>query len=284
MRTISPAALAGTVVTLGLVLLSGCGNSAGPAQHVDLLKKIKKAGVVRVGVKADAPPFGTQDKRDAADRYGFDIDIASAIADELQVKPEFVTVTSANRIEKLLAGEVDMVVASMTITRGREEHVDFTIPYFKDVQGLLVRADSPLDGYLDLAGKLVGGVQGATSVKNIRLVQPECKVREYKTYEEALAALEAGEVDAITSDMMILIGLRLKAADPDKLKIAGRGFGSEPYGIAVPENQSDWRDAVNEAIQRLWESFRYQTIYENWFGEKARYHTDVKFSMETYPR
>lgn len=270
---------------LCVVGLTGCGpqtQAAGGGAPLDLLAQVKKRGVVRVGVKADAPPFGVQDRHG---RYGFDIDIAQALKDELGIeKIEFVSVTSGDRIEKVLSGTVDMVVASMTITRGRDEQIDFTMPYFQEGQGLLVRADSAIGGYQDLAGKTVGGAKGATSVRNIKQFQPDCKVREYPGYKEALAGLAAGEVDAVTSDMLILVGLRFSAANPKDFKIAGDRFGAEPYGIAVAENQSNWRDALNEALQQLWESGRWQRIFENWFGENARYRSDVQFTIVPFPK
>ena len=79
--------------------------------------------MLRVGVKSDAPPFGWKDE---FGYYGFDVDIANALATELKIpKVEFVTVTSADRLDKVAAGDVHMAIASMTITRGREAKVDF---------------------------------------------------------------------------------------------------------------------------------------------------------------
>ena len=255
---------------------------AGPAPGFDVLTQVMERGVLRVGVKADAPPFGVKDEYD---RYGFDIDVADALAKELGIgKVEFVTVTSADRLDKVVSGEVDMAIASMTITRGREEKVDFTIPYFQDGQGLLVRADSEIQSYEDLAQRAVGGVRGATSVETIRQVQPDCEVKEFGGYDEALAGLVRGEVDAVTSDMLILMGLRLRAGKPEAFRLAGRRFSTEPYGIAVRENQSKFRDALNDAIQRLWEKGIWQRIYEDWFGENAKYHTEVPFVIVPFPR
>ena len=260
---------------------AGCNRGGGPKQK-DVLAQVKERSVLRAGVKADAPPFGWKDE---FGYYGFDVDIANALAAELGVeKVEFVTVTSSDRLDKVVSGEVDMAIASMTITRGRERQVDFTIPYFQDGQALLVRADSGLAGYEDLAGKTVGGVKGATSVDNIREAQPDCSVKEYPGYNEALAALAAGEVDAITSDMLILLGLKLGSGEPDAFRIAGGRFSTEPYGIAVRENQSSFRDALNEGIQRLWLTGRWQRIFDDWFGEKAKYHTDLDFKIVPFPK
>jgi polar amino acid transport system substrate-binding protein len=274
--------LVGAAVAGGVCLVLGGGV---PSKGGDVLERVRERGVLRVGVKADAPPLGWQDE---FGRYGFDVDIAQAVFDELKGplglgKLEFVTVTSSDRVDKVAGGDVDMAVATMTITRSREEDVDFTIPYFQDGQALLVRADSAVSSYMDLAGKSVGVVKGATSGPTIREAQPDCTVREYGDYDAAVAGLVAGEVEAVTSDMLILMGLRLRSADPEGLRIAGERFSTEPYGIAVAENQSEWRDALNGAIQRLWLTGRWQRIYEDWFGESARYSTDVEFAVEPFP-
>ncbi len=263
-------------LVLCIMFVAGCGSPP------DLLETIRHRGVIRVGVKTDSPPFGWRDGKFGF--YGFDVDMAGAIADEIGIdRVEFVPVTSAERIEKVLTDEVDMVMASMTITRKRDQAVDFTIPYFQDGQGLMVRADSSVRDYTDLAGAAAGCVRGTTSIANLRQVQPDAVIREYAGYRELRDALAAGEVEAITTDMMILMGLKLNAPDPKAFRITGGRFSTEPYGIAVKENQSNLRDALNDAIQRLWEKGRWQRIFEDWFGENARYSTDVQFVIVPYP-
>jgi polar amino acid transport system substrate-binding protein len=253
----------------------------GGARPIDILAQVKARGILRVGVKADAPPFGWKDE---FGYYGFDVDIARALAEELGIpKIDFSTVTSADRMDKVTSGDVDMVIASMTITRGREEKVDFTVPYFQDGQALMVRADSSVASYEDLGGKTVGAAKGATSIGNIKEAQPDCAVKEYPGYKEALAGLRAGEVDAITSDMLILMGLKLGAEKPEAYRIAGGRFSTEPYGIAVRENQSEFRDALNAGIERLWKTGRWQRVYEDWFGKNAKYRADEGFKIVPFP-
>ena len=269
------------VVIGALAVGLACVERGGGARPGDVLAKVKERGTLRVGVKADAPPFGWKDE---FGYYGFDVDVARALAGELGIpKTEFSTVTSADRLDKVVSGEVDMSIASMTITRGREEKVDFTIPYFQDGQALMVRADSRVASYEDLSGKTVGGVKGSTSIDTIREVQPDCTVKEYPGFNEALAALRAGEVDAITSDMLILQGLKLGAKEPEAYRIAGKRFSTEPYGIAVRENQSEFRDALNAGIERLWKTGRWQRVYEDWFGKNAKYRADEGFKIVPYP-
>jgi polar amino acid transport system substrate-binding protein len=268
-------------VVLGALGAFGWHACCALTARLDVLERARTVGVVRVGVKADTPPFGWKDD---FGRHGFDVDIANALAKGLGIpKVEFVTVTSADRLDKVATGEIDMAIASMTITRRREQKVDFTIPYFQEGQALLVSADSTVGGYEDLAGKAVAAVRGSTSVDTIRQVQPECTVVEVGGFGEALDALREGRVAAVTSDMLILIGLMRDAKDGSSLRVAGERFSTEPYGIAVAENQSKLRDALNDTLQSMWEDGRWQRIYESWFGENAKYHAEVPFAIVPYP-
>jgi polar amino acid transport system substrate-binding protein len=248
----------------------------------DIYARVMKEKRVRIGVKADTPPFGMK----VGDSFtGFDIDIAMAVAKQLGIEQvDFVPVTSADRIVKLLHGDVDMVVASMTITRYRELKVDFTIPYFQDGQGLLVKQDSPIQSYLDLAGKTVGCTQGSTSSYFIKAqIAPDCTPKKYPDFPAMMQGLANGEVDAVTSDTLILIGLMKNSPDPSAYRIAGDRFTTEPYGIAVQENQSKWRDALNNALQDLWEQGRWQVICDSWFGPGAKYESKITFAITPFP-
>lgn len=261
--------------------LSACGGSAPRATSGGSdLDAAKARGALRVGVKADTRPFGYDL---GGHLVGFDIDIANAVAQKLGfAEVELVPVTSASRIKDLTSGKVDMVVASMTATRGRDREVDFSIPYFQDGQSLLVTAGSDIGSYLDLDGRLVGAVKGSTSSGNIATVAPGATVVEFSDYGKLEQALRAGTVDAITTDAVILVGMATAAKG--ELELVGGTFTVEPYGIAVRENQSDWRDAINEALQSMWESGQYQAVYQTWFGPGTAYADHVSFTMTTYPR
>ncbi|MBA2480343.1 MAG: transporter substrate-binding domain-containing protein [Planctomycetes bacterium] len=292
-----------TLVLVAALFLTACGDNrptsttvdpiasaAASAAVDDVAAAVVAAKRVRIGVKADTPPFGS---KAGATYLGFDIDIAQAVAKQLEtilkvpgLEVEFVTVTSRDRDDKLLAGEIDMVVASMTITRfrDREQHLDFTIPYFQDGQSLLVTKESPIATYLDLAGRPVGFVRGSTSGYYLAQVAPDCKATKYEDFSALFAALDAGEIEAATSDQLILMGRLRAAKNPDAYRIAGERFTTEPYGIAVRENQSAWRDALNEAIQQLWENGRWAIIADTWFGPTSTYPTTLGFAITPYPK
>ena len=271
------------------VIGAGCGggrseaspgaNGAAPAGT--LYDRVMVAKKLRVGVKADTPPFGM---RRGEAWTGFDLDIAHAVARQLGVDLELVAVTSRDRDDQLVAGTVDIVIASYTITRFREREIDFTIPYFADGQALLVPVDSPVGSYLDLAGKRVGTVKGSTSSFYLKQVAPDAKPVVVADFDALIAGLRAGTVDAITSDRLILLGLTRLAPDRAQFRLAGDPFTVEPYGIALPQDQSRLRDALNAALMAIWEDGTWRTIADTWFGPGATYAGDVSFTMSLVPK
>lgn len=260
-----------------ILLAAGC---AGQPRSAVLLDRIRAEGTVRVGVKADSPPFG---ELRAGLRLGFDIDIAEAVARRLGLRAEFVTVTSADRIPRLAAGEVDMVVASMTQTRARERQVDFSIPYFEDGPACLAKAGSGIAGYLQLGGRRVGVAAGSSTAASMARVAPEAILVELPAIADLLPALDAGQVDAIASDYLILRGLAKTSGRPGAYDIPGGRIVAEPYGIALPQDQSAWRDAVNAALMAMWEDGEWARIYASWFGPGSAMPVASGFTVPTIP-
>jgi polar amino acid transport system substrate-binding protein len=250
--------------------------SFGAVQAADDLMAIRRAGVLKVGVKQHAPPFSQASE---GQLVGFDVAIAQTVASYLEVELELVPLVSADRIPFLKEGKVDMVVATMTATRRREKEVDFSISYFEDGQSLLCLANSEIQSYQDLKEKTVAAVAGTTSLRNFPLIQPLAKTVDYPTANDAVAALLAGEVDAVTSDMLMLMGLKLGHEAGKKLEIRGGKFTTEPYGVAMRQNQSNLREIVNEALMAMWRSGTWKTLYDKWFGGDSDYAHENAFSM-----
>lgn len=269
------------------VLLTACGSrpavDAPAAPRTDTLyARILASKTVRVGVSADSPPFGV---RRGKSFQGFDIDIAESVLRELGIENIiYVPVTSAQRFPFLRSGQVDLVIASTTQTRGREAEVDFTIPYFQDGESLLVRADSPVKTYQDLQGVRVGVEAGTTAELYLKQVAPEAIVVPYADVEALRKALESGTESVISNDLLLLIGIRKQCQDPAQFRIAGQRFTTEPYAIAVPQDESAWRNALNHQLLAIWEDGTWQKCAETWFGPGAPYEHRVTFGMAPYPK
>ncbi len=228
------------------------------------LEKIKRKGYMTVGVKYDFKPFGFVNEK--GEVVGFDIDLVRYIAKKLGFKVKLVQVTSKTRIPMLENGNIDLAAASMTHKRKRDLPIDFTISYYFDGQAILARSDCKAKSYKDFAGKRVAAIQGATSGPNFLKAQPNAKVVYFQEYPQALMALMKGKVDAITTDYT---WCATQAKDSHgKLKVVGEPFTSEPYGMGVRENDSDFRDAVNFAIQDAVLDGTYAKVYKKWFGKE----------------
>lgn len=264
----------GLVTVLALAALAGCGNGAkkpeGGSAAASTLDAIKQRGKLVVGVKYDLNLFGL--KNPATGKVeGFDVDIAKALAKKIlgdENKVELVEVTSKTRIPMLKNGDIDVIIATMTITEERKKEVDFSDVYFVAGQSLLVPKDSPINGLADLKeGNKVLTAKGSTSAKNIREKAPQVTVLEFENYAEAFTALKAGQGDALTTDNALLYGMAKQ--DPN-YRVVNEIFTDEPYGIAVRKGDQAFVDVVNSMLKDLHDSGEYDAIYEKWIGEKPK--------------
>ncbi len=230
--------------------------------------------VLIAGVKQDFKPFGFV--QDDGSLVGFDIDIIQAMADIWNVDVELVPVTSANRIDKLMAGEVDIVAASMTHTRPRDADIDYSQTYFLDGQSLLVAKDSGIEDLAGSAGRNVAAVEGSTSIEQIQQYAEQenvpLTVAPFADYAAALTAIKAGEVDALTTDRAFLLQT---AQDNPEFAVVGARFTQEPYGIGVRSGDSYFRNLVDFTLQELYRNGIYNEIFNRWFPGEEPYQVQL---------
>ncbi|MBB3110174.1 putative glutamine transport system substrate-binding protein [Paenibacillus phyllosphaerae] len=247
---------------------SNSGGGSNTAVDEGVLADIKERGKLVVGVKFDTKLFGLKDPG-TGNVEGFDVDIAKQIAKAIlgdESKIELKEVTSKTRIPMLNNGEIDLIVATMTITEERRKEVDFSDVYFNAGQSLLVKKGSPITGLADVTKDTkVLGVKGATSIKNIEDKVPGLKVLQFENYQEAFTALRAGKGDALTTDNAILYGM---TKQDESYAVVGGTFTDEPYGIAIKKGESALVTQVNETLKGLKDSGEYDALYEKWIGEK----------------
>ena len=251
-----------------IFFLSGC-QSANLAEQ-DTLEKIETSEKIVWGVKYDTKLFGLMNI-ESRQVEGFDIDIAKEITKEIlgdDSQAEFVEVTSKTRIPLLKNGNIDAIIATMTISEERKKQVDFSDVYFDAGQSLLVNKKSGIKGIEDLnEAKTVLAVKGSTSADNIREHAPKAKVLELENYAEAFTALQSGQGDAMTTDNSILLGMA--SENPDYV-LAGDKFTDEPYGIALNKGQVAFQERMNEALEKMKENGSYAKIYKKWFNEEPK--------------
>lgn len=230
----------------------------------NILETIQKRGKLIVGVKYDTYLFGYKDPADQQVK-GFEVDLMKEFAKYLlgdENKVEFREVTSKTRIKLLNAKDVDVVVATMTITEQRKRQIDFTNVYFLAGQSLLVKKGSGIKKLEDLKGKIVSTAKGAVSGRNIKKLVPEVRVEEYENYADALTALKSGKVDAVTTDDSILFGMEQQ--NPD-LEVVGGQFTKEPYGMGVHKDHRALTDKLNQFLVEVKQNGKYDELYRKWF-------------------
>ncbi|WP_237209814.1 glutamate ABC transporter substrate-binding protein [Rothia nasimurium] len=222
---------------------------------------------IRIGIKYDQPGLGYQDGRDYT---GFDTDVARYVAAELgysEDQIEWVEAPSANRENMLTNNQVDMIFATYSITEKRLKTVDFAGPYFVAGQDLLVQAENTdITGPESLAGKNLCSVTGSTSAKKIQdNYSSEVQLVQQNSYSDCVVALNAGMVDAVTTDDIILAGLASTKANQGELKLAGNTFSTENYGVGLPKG-SDKCAAINAAINKMVETGAWEEAIEKNVG------------------
>lgn len=248
------------VAALSLTACSGGGD--GGEGSTDGSTEAGGGETVRIGIKFDQPGLGLQE----GDTYtGFDTDVARYVAGELgysEDQIEWVNAPSANRENLLSNGQVDMIFATYSITDARKETVAFAGPYFVAGQDLLVPVDSEVQGPDDLNGLNLCSVTGSTSAQKIKdEFAQDVNLLEQPGYAECVAAMQGGNIDAVTTDDIILAGLAADPAYEGEFKVVGNTFSEERYGVGLPQDNAICED-VNAAITKMIEDGTWQELLD----------------------
>jgi glutamate transport system substrate-binding protein len=260
-RTAAAAALAAVAV----IGLPACSAVLGGEES------ILDADSLTIGVKTDQPGLGLADG--SGDITGFDVDVALYIADRLGFAAEDVEltgITSAEREERLGrvgVDGVDMVVATYSITPARRTEVTFGGPYYVAKQDVLVRAeDTAIRGVRDLEGLTVCQGEGSNSAARISEgLGIGIERRDERSYSDCVEALRRGDVDAVSTDNLILAGFLEE--DPDAFRFVNRPFTDERYGVGLPYGDVRACEEVNRAIDQMYQDGTAAELLETWFGE-----------------
>lgn len=265
-RTLAALATLGIAAT-GLVACGGDSSGAGNG----LLAAIEN-GNVTIGTKYDQPGLGLREPDGSMS--GFDVQVAEYVVNSIAEEngwaaPEITwrETPSAQRETLIQNGEVDMIAATYSINASRAESVSFGGPYTLTHQALLVNADnSEIDGLEALDGKILCSVTGSTPAQKVKDELPGVQLQEYDTYSSCVEALRQGNVDAMTTDASILGGY--SAQSPGDFKVVelmkdGEQFTDEHYGIGVTKDDEAAVEAINTALQAMYDDGSFQTFVDD---------------------
>lgn len=253
MRRFRRVIVAAVAVGVALTTLAACGgSSSGPAAAPSPVPGANFNGKITIGISFDQPGLGFKDGETYS---GFDVDTAKYIAAALGVPETGITWVQAdpgNRESLLTGGQADLVLSTYTITEERKKLVDFAGPYFLAHQDLLVRRnEEEISGPDTLNGRTLCSVAGTTSADNVtKFYQGRITLTELPRFSDCVAALDRSEVDAVTTDDVILAGYAAQPQYKGKLKLVNRGFSDENYGVGVKKGNTALVDQVNTALKQ----------------------------------
>jgi glutamate/aspartate transport system substrate-binding protein len=263
------------VIALAVLLSSGAFAQGTP----DTLAKIKSAKSINVAFSGDSLPFSYVETNNQP--AGYSIDLCKRVIAALgrvtgvpDLKVNWIVDTVPNRIALVASGKADMECANTTQSQTRLKDVDFSNLIFVDGGGFLVRADSDINGFSDLAGKSVAVTTGTTTEKRLaqmlkqRLI--DAKVVQVKDGVEGVALLESGAVAGFASDKIKLVGLAAQAKNPKAFALLSEDLSFEPYAFMLPRNDSAFRLEVNRALTQVYLSGEIDPIFTKWLGPLGR--------------
>ena len=243
--TQSLAVVVGAAVAL---VTAGCGGDSGGGAGGSAENQN-----ITIGIKYDQPGLGQKE----GDTFkGLDVDVAKYVAKELGYEGDkvvFKETPSAQRETAIQGGQVSLIFATYSITDERKQKVSFAGPYFVAGQDLLVRSDNTdITGPDTMNGKTLCSVTGSTPAENIKKkYATSVKLFEQDTYSKCVEALVGGSVDAVTTDNVILAGFAAQPQYEGKLKVVGKPFSTEKYGVGLKKGDTATCEKVNAALQKM---------------------------------
>ncbi len=254
-------------IAASLVSMAACGSAN--SDHT-----------ITIGIKFDQPGLGF---KKSGTYSGFDVDVARYIAHKLGYKDyeiRWKEAPSKQREAMLQNGDVDMILATYSITDDRKKAVSFAGPYFVAGQDLMVRkGNTTITGPKSLNGKRLCSVTGSTSAEVIKeKYSNKVQLMEQPGYAECATALFSGIVDAVTTDDIILAGLAANARG--RLKLVGKPFTQEYYGVGIKKGRTAYAKKINKAINQMVADGSWQEAIDSNF-EGTGYTPNAKYNPPT---
>ncbi len=264
---------------LGVLL---CAAPAG----ADKIEKIKSRGYMIAGIRAKTPPFSSIQNGQAR---GFEVDITAFLARKLGVDIKYKTPQEDDKddpLSMLREGTVDVVAAQVRHTFSHEESVDFSRSYFIDGHKLLVKPSSPFEDPQDLKGQPIGFVSNETVQSTLKKQLPECRIQNFATLEAAFTGLSEENIAALAVEVVPFLVKTHQTAPNNprnEFKFLNPYLLKIPLGLALSENESNFRDLINQTLAEMWINQDYQKIYAKWFGSSTPLPFPLTWELETYP-
>ena len=252
-----------------LALMAGCGNNDVQDGDADADGQDAAKETLVVGLDDAFAPMGFRDEQ--GNLVGFDIDLATAVADELGMQAEFKPIDWNAKEMELKAGTIDCVWNGMSITPERQENMALTNKYLNNKIVLMALADSDIDvtSAKELADLKIGTQVDSSALQMLMANEAyesfKDNISEYETYDTAIMDLKAGRVDVIAVDQVL--GEYTNNNLGGEMKECTYSLGDDYYVIGFEKSNTALRDKVNDAIKAVIDSGKAAEISSKWFGK-----------------
>ncbi|MEW9548093.1 transporter substrate-binding domain-containing protein [Nonomuraea sp. NPDC050783] len=250
--------LAVVAALVAVLAAGGCGGDG----HESIVDKDKLV----IAVRPDLPSVGF--RRPDGTFEGFDVDVASYVGRKLGKPFTFIPVLAADREKVLLDGRADLVLATYTIDQDRKAKVLFAGPYHISYQDILMRPDETFKNVRDLKGHTICQVKGTNAAQ--RVVEERkvaARLAPFADYKACLAALRSRQVDAVTTNDVILAGLAKQ--DGSGLRLANAQFNEQRTGVGLRKDDVPGCEEVNRAITDMYQDGTAARLLHKWFGSSG---------------
>ncbi|MEG1930073.1 MAG: amino acid ABC transporter substrate-binding protein [Anaerovorax sp.] len=250
------------------VFAVGCGKDEPKKTEVDTsLTDLQSKGTLVVGCDDQFPPMGFVGEDGKL--TGFDIELAALVGEKLGVKTEPMVIDWAAKEMELNNGNIDVIWNGYTITKERNAKVEYTKPYLNNEQVIVTKADSDIKTKADLVGKNLGAQVDSSGLAALQgdkaIMDGKKSLTEYDTYMLALTDLQSDRLDAVVIDKVLINYVMTK--EEGKYKVLEESMGDELYGIGCASGSVALREAIDKALDELYEDGSIETLCNKWFGE-----------------
>jgi polar amino acid transport system substrate-binding protein len=244
------------------------------------LDDIKARGSLICGTQNASSPYGFQDPK-TREYVGYDVDVCHAIAKAMGVKMEHKPLSTEARIPEVKMGRVDMVAGAMAYLPTRAKEVDYSLQYLQGHIKVLVKKDSGINSFADLAGKKVCASSGSSSAAIASKVLTKSDVLTFQNISQCYLGLQNDKVAAMTAGELVLIRFENDSAKtPAPMKLLSESTYVEHIGAVVNKGETDLKNAIDEAIKKVDASGELTRIYDKWMGKDSIYKLTRTFKVE----
>ncbi len=265
-------------LVFGLAIVCLQISASAASELTGTLKRINDRSQMNLGFRESEHPMSFRNRSGNAVGYSIDLcdHIVAAVKQKLgrsDITVNYVPVTAENRFTAIETGSIDILCGATTKTLGRSERVGFTQLTFATGASLLSLSDAKVFGIADLKGKRVAVVTNTTTIVALKRVLKDglidAKVVPVSSATAAMAAMDKGEVDAFSSDQIVLIGQVIVRKKKKKYYLSQELFSFEPFALAIQRGDADFQLVADTALSRLNRNGQIFTFYQKWFGRFA---------------